>query len=147
MEKVVFKSDYFKDFTGTPRQFTFAAVSSDAIDAEVIEMDDLSFKVENVKKELRIGIAVQNPRDFLHENIELSEIIALGKAKKDKSCYAKLFVTNKGLINYKVVEALLEQEVEFFKQNPGKYIKGYNKDKELYQKDPEKYKEKFNVFK
>ena len=55
-------------------------------------------------------------------NVELSKIIAEGKAIKEKSCIGKLYSTEKGFINGTVVQALLDQELAFFKQNPG--IKG-----------------------
>ena len=70
--------------------------------------------------------------------------IAEGKARKEKSRVGTLLSTSKGMINTKVVEALLEQELEYFKQNPGVYIKGYNRDKELFSKSPELYYKKFD---
>lgn len=37
-----------------------------------------------------------------------------------------------GVINSTMVQAILEQEAEFFENNPGKYIKAYRKDAERY---------------
>lgn len=143
MEKVVFKSDYFVDFTGETRQVVFCAVSSE-IDGEIYDYDQPLCRHQDVEKQLWIGVSVQNPRDL--ENEELGKIVAEGKARKLKSRYATIYATNKGLINYRMVNALLEQELEYFKQNPGKYIKGYDKDKQLFENDSRAYDIKFNQF-
>jgi len=134
MEKVVYKVENFVDFTGKTREFIFAAVSleitNDDFGSLVVDFTEDSEK--EVKKVLRIGVSVQNSKDEV--NTELGKHIAYGKAMKDKSCFSKLYSTDKGLINRTVVEAVLEQESKFFKDNPGKYLKGYNKDKEAYLK-------------
>lgn len=132
MEKVVYKVDNFVDYSGKTREFIFAAVSLDAVNdgfgSLVVDLTDASEK--EIKKTLRIAVAVQNDKDEV--NTELGKRIAYGKAMKDKSCFSKLHSTDKGLINKTVVDAVLEQEAKFFKENPGKYLKGYNKDKAAY---------------
>jgi hypothetical protein len=35
--------------------------------------------------------------------------------------------------------------MEYFKQNPGRYLAGYDKDKKLFETNPEEYKKKFNL--
>lgn len=137
MEKVVYKVGNFVDFTGKTREFIFAAVSvetpTDDYGSLVVDLTDpFDHFDKEVKKTLRIAVAVQNSKDEV--NTELGKRIAYGKAMKDKSCFSKLHSTDKGLINRTVVEAVLEQESKFFKDNPGKYLKGYNKDKEAYLK-------------
>lgn len=130
MKKVVYNVDKFTDFAGKVREVVLCAVST----------DEMGFG-----KELRLGVSVQNPHDNI-VNTELAKTIALGKAMKDKSCAGILMVIlNDGMINAKVVDALLEQEMEYFKTNPGKYIKGYNKDKELFKTNPDLYAKKFNL--
>ena len=57
--------------------------------------------------------------------MDLVEYIAVGKSLKGKGKY--LLVTDSGLINTKMVRALLEQEADYFKRNPESYIAGYNK--------------------
>jgi len=137
--KKVFKLGSFIDFAGQERQVTFAAVSQ-----ELKECVGATFNEEIMQnfnwlvKEVRLGVAVQSPKDLV-PNVELSKIIAEGKAIKEKSCIGKLYSTEKGFINGTVVQALLDQELAFFKQNPGKYIKGYNKDKALFESDEDAY--------
>ena len=137
--KKVFKLGSFIDFAGLERQVTFAAVSQ-----ELKECVGATFNEEIMQnfnwlvKEVRLGVAVQSPKDLV-PNVELSKIIAEGKAIKEKSCIGKLYSTEKGFINGTVVQALLDQELAFFKQNPGKYIKGYNKDKALFESDEDAY--------
>lgn len=147
-DKVVFKSGEFIDFTGVSRNVTFCAVSI-LEDSIVTSIVDLLLNVPEVSSDLSVkkivlGVAVQNPGDIV-PNMDLSKIIAEGKARKFKSSLGALYSTSKGMINYKVVEALLEQELEFFKQNPGNYIAGYNKDKALYKENPESYYDKYLI--
>lgn len=144
MERVVIKKGTFTDFAGTVRNVTFAAVSQNIEGVSITCIDSIGENdtYEALNKVLRIGVAVQNPRDF-KANDQLAETIAIGKAKKDKSCFAKMFVNNTGLINQTVVEALLAQELKYFQGNPGKYIKGYNKDADLYKANPTAYKAKY----
>lgn len=129
-DKVVFKSDVFTDFTGKVRQVVFCAITKN--------VDFL-----DVKKELYLGVSVQNPADEVCD-IELGKKIAEGKARKSKSRIGELYSSNSGMINTKVVGALLEQELEFFQQNPGVYLKGYNRDKKLFETSPEEYHKKFS---
>lgn len=53
----------------------------------------------------------------------MSSVILKGRKKNEKA----------GLINRGVVNALLDQEVAFFKQCPGKYLKGYDTAKAIYE--------------
>ena len=119
MEKVVYKVGEFTDFSGKRRQYIFAAVS-------VNSSDLVDFGSEkDPEKEVRLGLAIQKDGDVRNE--ELGKKIAYGKAMKDKSCIGKIYSTNKGMINYKLVNALLEQEAEYFENNPGRYIAGYDR--------------------
>lgn len=116
MEKVVFKTGLFIDFEGNVREVIFCAISADGADS--------------LTKVLKLGLSVRNVKDSYDE--ELGKKIAYGKAKKDKTCIGKLYSTNKGMINAKMVEALLEQELYYFKNNPGKYLKGYDAQKDKF---------------
>lgn len=138
--KKVFKVDSFVDFSGQSRQVVMAAISQE-IDDLTVHGNELWYNPVYLIKVLKLGIAVQSPKDLV-ANVELGKVIAEGKALKNKSCIGKIYSTEKGFINTRVVEALLDQEMDFFKQNPGKYIKGYDKDKELYLKFPLLYLEK-----
>jgi hypothetical protein len=143
MEKIVYKVSDFTDFAGQTRQVVMAAVSG-GCEIEVFGGDSFLTPSDIIIKEVRLGVAVQNPSDVhLIPNVERAKIIAAGKARKDKSCFGKLYSTDKGFINNKLVDAFLEQEMEYFKQNPGKYLKGYNNDKALFEKSAELYFQKF----
>ena len=116
----------FTDYTGKERQFVMAAVSMHAEMDVTIEEDYDA--VANDEKILSIGIAVCRPNDEFNE--ALGKRIAEGKATKyrDHAIYA----TDAGLINDAVVKALLQQESEYFKVNPGRYLAGYDKDAAKY---------------
>ena len=164
MEKVVYKVGKFMDFAGYEREVVLCAVSqecnsciteiphnnyittfySDAVvytaTSAIANNNYLSEKV------LRLGIAVQSPQDSsVSPNTELAKKIALGKAKSDRSCIGKLYSTKSGFINQRMVEAFLEQELEYFQNAPHLYIKGYKKDKELYKSNPKAYYSKFKL--
>lgn len=115
--------DSFVDFTGTERKFIIAAVSQDCLDCTQISE-------EEIEKALYLGISVCNAKDTFDE--ELGKRIAKGKALSPKSRIGVLHATKRGVINTKMVRALLEQEAEYMKQNPGTYLRGYDKDKEMY---------------
>jgi hypothetical protein len=133
MEKVSYRTDVFTDFTGKERQFVLCAISTDN--------EDLCFG----EKSVFLGLAVQSPIDS-QRNEELAKTIAKGKALSAKRCLGILSaIGNKGLINSRVVEALLLQEAEYFKANPGKYIKGYDKDKALFLSSKDRYYQKFKI--
>ena len=133
MEKVVYKVGNFVDYAGNTREVILVAVSREVeIDKDfgpaVIDFADFSDK--EIKKELRFAVAAQNVGD--KPNTELGKRIAYGKAMKDKSCFSKLYSTDKGLINRTMVNAILDQEFQYFIENPGKYLKGYNRNKEVF---------------
>lgn len=122
-ERVEYRIDSFTDYANIERKFIMAAVSQE-VDAVITDYSD------GVKK-LSIGVAICNPEDEFNE--EVGKTIALGKARKGNK--HAFYSTDPGLINRGVVNALLDQEVAFFKQCPGKYIAGYNTAKEVYELD------------
>ena len=130
MEKVVYKVDKFTDFTGTERQFVCCAIS------EYDKKKDHKF--------LLIGFAVQNPKDK-EMNEELGKRIAYGKAKSQKSGYATVFSSKKSIITQKVVETIIDEQIRFFKESPHNFIKGYLKDKELFDNNPFNYQTKYDL--
>lgn len=129
--KVIFIVDNFTDFENNTREVIMAAVSSE-IDGVVTSapLDELVISEDEIVKEVRLGISVRRGEDEF--DIEKGKQIAMGKALKEKSCFGKIFVTDKGFINNAVVEAFLRQEMAFFKQNPGKYLAGYDRNKKAY---------------
>lgn len=79
-------------------------------------------------RDLYIGISICNPNDEFNE--EIGKKIALGKTK---SYIPKLVATEPGIINNALVQALIKQEVTFIKNNPGKFIAGYDEAKRKYE--------------
>lgn len=121
MEKVEYIVDQFVDYTGTTRNFVMAAVS----------LENLALKTVSV------GVSVCRPFDTFNE--ELGKRIALGKAKKHIE--HALYASDPGMINSKVVKALLEQEAEYFKRNPGRYLAGYDANAKKFTKNSYKCQE------
>lgn len=123
-ERVEYRIDSFTDYANIERKFIMAAVSQE-VDAVIT--DSNAVQHDGVKR-LSIGVAICNPEDEFNE--EVGKTIALGKARKGNK--HAFYSTDSGLINRGVVNALLDQEVAFFKQCPGKYIAG---SKEVYELD------------
>lgn len=84
----------------------------------------------SITKSLRIGISICNPVDKFNESIGKAKAIARARMSDPV-----LFVKNAGLINSKVVRALLEQESEYLKNNPELLIKGYKESKLRYERN------------
>lgn len=139
MYKVAYKQGSFVDYKGAQVNFILAAVSIPTntvlvpVDNDGKPTGDGDWSI----KTLSIGIAVQRPED--HWNEELGKKIAYGKAlKRREHC---LVTTDPGLVNTKMVEAVLEQEASYLQVNPGRYIAGYDdaRDSYLEAKSKEEY--------
>lgn len=134
--KVSYRVSDFVDFNGVRRKFVIAAVSL-ITDAYVNDygkissnwFDEAEFN-EDCFKVLTLGFSACQEDDSFDE--EIGKKIALGKALKSRE-YA-LYATNKGLINSGMVESLLDQEVKFFRKDPGYYLKGYREAQKRHQK-------------
>ena len=127
MNKVQYISGTFTDFKGQERKFVMAAVSI-ITEGAFIDLDDIY--ETPAPKCVSIGVSVCLPQDKFDE--ELGKKIAYGKAMK--SIEHRLYVTDEGLINTVMVNGLLEQESEYFKKYPGRYIHGYNEYKARYER-------------
>ena len=132
--KTEFKIDKFVDYAGIEREFILAAVSVPLPSkAYVYVPDPESYTKYNdnfvyaddyavpTEKYLLIGMSVRNAEDKYDE--EIGKRIAVGKALKGKG--KQIYASHAGLINTKMVQALLEQEAEYFKRDPQSYIAGY----------------------
>ena len=118
-EKVEYKFSEFTDFTGTTRKIVVAAVSRPLKDCTIT----IHGNVSNVAKVLLIGFAICNPLDEYNE--EVGKKIAYCKAVA-KNNPLTLYTVSSGMVNTKMVEALIDQEIEYFNQYPESHIKGYN---------------------
>lgn len=129
--KTEFKIDKFVDYAGVEREFILAAVSvplpSDKTFVYIPDPDSytntfyLTDIAASLEKYLFIGMSIRNPEDKYDE--EIGKRIAVGKALKGKG--KQIYASHAGLINTKMVQALLEQEAEYFKRDPQSYIAGY----------------------
>lgn len=97
---------------------------------EYIEGYGMTEYSNSITKNLRIGISICNPVDKFNESIGKAKAIARARMSDPV-----LFVKNAGLINSKVVKALLEQESEYLKNNPELLIKGYKESKLRYERN------------
>lgn len=142
-EKVAFISDSFMDKNGIKHSFVIAGVSMPVEKpcfciefgvedkevkehcgeecAKLLPNPDSKFFGLPVTKVLSIGYAFCNANDEF--NLEIGKKIAEGRAKKylDKV----VMVSDSGIINTSVVNAILSQESDFVKANPQLFIKGF----------------------
>ena len=120
-ERIITLSDSFVDANGDERHFVIAAVT-EHFDEGDVSADD-GFDYYDIAKGVKIGFAICNPSDKFDE--KLGTTIAVGRARKNAD-YA-LFATKTGYINTKLVQAFLEQEAEYFVNNPEYQIAGYKR--------------------
>lgn len=130
--KTNFHIDKFIDNKGIEREFIIAAVSLDVnkddLDPIAVTFFGDSSFFTSVAKVLCLGIAVKRPEDEFDEKLGMR--IAEGKALKVLTNPSKgklITVSDSGLINTKMVQALLEQEALYFKRDPRSYIAGYGR--------------------
>lgn len=161
-EHAEFITDSFTDYAGKVHHFVIAAVSR-PLPTCVCELDespcgcehaDVSYEVNQyiedygtgdfvgvVNKVLCIGISMCNPTDTFNEKV--GALKAIARARKAQPV---LYASESGIINTKVVKALLEQEAEYLKNNPEHFIPGYldMRDRYLANKKMEEIKGNFS---
>lgn len=140
-EHVEFITDSFTDYAGKVHQFVIAALSqnlpvcSGQLENNPVVSDcvpvthEVGIYVEDygtedymgtVSKVIRLGISICNPTDTFDEKVGV-----LKAAARAHDAKPALYASNPGVINTKVVKALLEQEAEYLKNNPENFIAGY----------------------
>ena len=127
-EKVQYLFDSFIDFKGEEHKFVICAVS------QLVNNNSL------LCKKVTLGFSICNPGDEFNE--EFGTTIAYNRAKSE-NCSHELYVSKSGMINTKLVSALLEQEAEYLKRDPNSQIKGY---REAENKFHEKQKSNFSNY-
>lgn len=129
--EVVMPVDVIREYTVKERQVLDDETGNLITEPEHTEryVDEDIVSVANVSKMLSVGVAVRSMRDT---DNGMGVRIAYGKALKYRD--HRLYVTHPGMINTKMVQALIEQEAEHFRKDPGSYLVGYNADKARYQK-------------
>lgn len=135
--------DSFVDYAGKTHHFIIAAVSKSSNPLAIINPEDLlaaqdtqeftkvlTHPLDLTSKGVSIGIAICNPEDEFDEKVGICK--AVGRAN---GANPALYATNNGYINTTLVRAFLQQEAEYLKNNPEKYIAGYQEAKERYLKN------------
>lgn len=141
-------TDSFTDYAGKVHHFVIAAISqvlptcSSQLEDNPTECDDLDVSHEvaifiedygthdymgTVSKIVRLGISMCNPADTFNEKVGIHK--ATSRAKKANPT---LYASDPGIINTRVVRALLEQEAEYLKHNPENFITGYAEMRDRY---------------
>lgn len=137
-EVVNYRKGEFVDYNGETHHFIVAAVSTTDITNGNLWLtlyDDSGYSVdaEEITKGLFIGVAVCNPKDEFDE--EKGKMIAYNKATNAKSLHhPAMFTTRPGYINTEVVEALLNNIVNYIQKDPGSVIAGYDDAKKKFLK-------------
>lgn len=155
-------TDSFTDYAGKVHHFVIAAISqvlptcSSQLEDNPTGCDDLDVSHEvaifiedygthdymgTVSKIVRLGISMCNPADTFNEKVGIHK--ATARAKKANPT---LYASDPGVINTRVVRALLEQEAEYLKHNPENFITGYAemRDRYLTRQKMEAMKENFS---
>lgn len=134
MEHVEVLKDQFIDYAGKTHHFILAAISDNfEEDLDVVSIDEQTLiPIGTVSKGIRLGLSICNPEDEYSEQTGVCQ--AIGRARQSEIA---IYATYKGFINTKMVRGLLEQEAEYLKANPEKYITGYTERKERFLKKQE----------
>jgi hypothetical protein len=110
-------TDSFIDYAGIERKFIVVAVAS---------------KTGPLTKTFGIGFSICNPSDEFNE--EIGKQIAINKAlNKDNKLIAH--VNCNGFITPRIIDTLIDQEIEYFKNKPSAHIPGYFEMQEKYEKE------------
>lgn len=126
MNEIVIK-DKFIDFAGKEHQFVIAAVKVALKDVEsgypiLIQVSgDISTPIGEVQVGLKVGISICNPVDKFDEKVGVLKAVA--RANKSK---VALYAAHPGQLGKDLIDAYLKQEIKYIKDNPEKFIKGYN---------------------
>lgn len=135
--------DSFVDYAGKIHHFIIAAVSKEFDPCIVINTKDIDnaqniqefidiFKdpISVVCKGVSIGISICNPEDEFNEKTGICK--AVGRANQADIA---LYATIDGYINTTLIKAFLQQEAEYLKKYPEKFIIGYEEAKARYLKN------------
>lgn len=127
-EVVTYKNGEFVDYMGNTHKFVVAGVSTSNFDITMNMYDEYGDDADLdylVPKGVFIGIAVCNPKDEFDE--EKGKMIAYNKAVHVKNLnHPAMYSTRPGFINTAVVDALLDNIVNYISKDPGSVIPGYN---------------------
>lgn len=136
----VYLVDSFVDFAGKEHKFVAVALSeSPVVGTHTLKIgwvdqndnyDCYSTLNQDVYRMVTIGIAICNPDDEFNE--EKGKRIARNKAANLENL-PRLYAPAKGIITKELVDTFLKQQVQFFKENPGTLMAGYDDAKKDYE--------------
>lgn len=146
MNKEIVLKDKFVDYAGKEHQFVIVATKvalkdTGSCSAFVVKLTNGTGEgIGNVQVGLQIGVSICNPVDEFSEKVGTLKAIARAK-KSDIALYA----AHPGQMSDNLIRTYLAQEAEYIKENPEKYIKGYNDAKARFLKhqEMEKVRENF----
>ncbi len=132
MNNEIVLKDKFVDYVGKEHQFVIAGVKIS------IKNDSISIKndgegvyavdsIGTIGYALGIGVAICNPVDTFDEKVGVLK--ALGRAYKQEPT---IFTQYSSQLGDSIINAVLQQEIEYIKQHPEKYIGGYLDAKDKY---------------
>lgn len=131
-EKVYFRNSSFIDFKGQERQFVLCGIRFKE-EVEADPWNDLYIAYSVV-----FGISVCKPEDEF--DLDLGRNIAKGRAKKGYEEDECDITSNMNYFTETIMNTLMDQEVEFIKGCPSKYLTGYTEQEIKY--NAKKLKEK-----
>lgn len=147
-EYTEFITDSFTDYAGNVHHFVIAAISQNLPTCagelkdspisnydnrviyevgEYIEDYGTEDYIGTVSKVLRLGVSICNPTDTFNEKVGVRKAVA-----RAYNAEPSLYASNPGIINTTVVKALLEQEAQYLKNSPEKFIPGYIEMRDRY---------------
>ena len=146
MNNEIVLKDKFVDYAGKEHQFIIAATkvalkNTGSCSTFVVELTNgTGESLGNVQVGLQIGVSICNPVDEFSEKVGTLKAIA-----RAKNSDIALYAAHPGQMSDNLIRTYLAQEAEYIKENPEKYIKGYNdaKARFLKHKEMEKVKENF----
>ena len=146
MNKEIVLKDKFVDYAGKEHQFVIAAVKvglkeQGANYPVVMRIDDgIGEGLGCVQMGLKIGVSICNPVDKFSEKVGVLKAVA-----RAKNSEIALYAAHPGQMSDNLIRTYLAQEAEYIKENPEKYIKGYNDAKARFLKhqEMEQVKENF----
>lgn len=126
MNEIVIK-DKIVDFAGKEHWFIIAAVkqnlktSSSNYSIVVSCNGNIGTGTNCVRTGLQIGISICNPIDKFDEKVGVLKAVARARATSPV-----LYTTYPGQLGDSIIQTYLAQEAKYIKENPDKFIKGYN---------------------
>ena len=128
--------DSFVDFKGETRKVVICALSQTPVETDgdnlmVVwsngeDVDPNADIYHNVMRTLALGVAICCPMDVKVFSEEVGKKIAFNRAEQ---AVPKLVALEPGVINTTLVKGFLQQEMDFIKRCPEKFIKGYEEAK------------------